>query len=128
MSITLEEAIFRPRGIAIIGASNDPAKLSGRPLDYLLRLGFAGTIVPVNPKRAEVQGVRSYASLADAPGPVDTAIVVVPSHSVAQALRDSAAAGVSAAIIFASGFAEMGATARRYRRRSRRSAVVPGCG
>lgn len=108
MSITLEEAIFRPRGIAIIGASNDPAKLSGRPLDYLLRLGYAGTIVPVNPKRAEVQGVRSYASLADAPAPVDLAIVVVPSHSVAQALRDSAAAGVSAAIIFASGFAEMG--------------------
>lgn len=108
MSTKLEDALFRPRGIAIVGASNDPAKLSGRPLDYLLRLGYAGTIVPVNPNRTQVQGVRSYASLADAPGPVDLAIVVVPSHAVVQALRECASAGVAAAIIFASGFAEMG--------------------
>lgn len=107
-SVSLEEALFRPRGVAIIGASNDPAKLSGRPLDYLLRLGYRGTIVPVNPRRAEVQGVRSYRSLADAPGPVDLAIVVVPSTSVVQALRDCADGGVKAAIVFASGFAEMG--------------------
>ena len=108
MPVSISDALFRPRGIAIVGASNDPDKLSGRPLDYLLRLGYRGAIVPVNPNRDKVQGVRCYRSLAQASGPLDLAIVVVPSAFVAQALRDSAAADVSAAIVFASGFAEMG--------------------
>ena len=106
-SITLEEALFGPRGIAIIGARTIPPSCPA-PARLLLRLGYRGTIVPVNPTRAEVQGVRSYRSLADAPGPVDLAIVVVPSTSVVQALRDCAAGGAKAAIVFASGFAEMG--------------------
>lgn len=108
MPVELEDALFRPRGIAIVGASNDPAKLSGRPLDYLLRMGFQGGIYPVNPKRAQVQGTASYRSLRDVSGPVDLAIVVMPAPSVPQALRDCAEAGVTAAIVFASGFSEMG--------------------
>ena len=87
MPVSIEDALFRPRGIAIVGASNDPAKLSGRPLDYLLKLRFGGAIVPVNPTRAQVQGVPSYRSLADVTVAVDLAIVVVPSPAVAQALR-----------------------------------------
>jgi acetate---CoA ligase (ADP-forming) len=106
--IQLEEALFRPRGVAIIGASNDPAKLSGRPLDYLLRLGYRGGIYPVNPTRAQVQGVSSYKSVRDVSGPVDLAIVVQPAAAVPRALTDCAAAGVAAAIVFASGFSEMG--------------------
>jgi acetate---CoA ligase (ADP-forming) len=105
--VTLSDALFRPRGIAVIGASNDPDKLSGRPLDFLLRLGYKGDIYPVNPTRTQVQGARSYSSLKEIPGPVDLAIVVVPAPGVAQALHDCAAAGVSAAIVFASGFAEV---------------------
>ena len=108
MPVAIGDALFRPRGIAIIGASNDPAKLSGRPLDYLLRLGYQGKIYPVNPKRAEVQGARSYPSLSEIDGPVDLGIVVVPAASVSTALTDCAKAGVSAAIVFASGFSEMG--------------------
>lgn len=108
MSVSLSDALFRPRGIAVVGASNDPAKLSGRPLDFLLRLGYEGSIVAVNPTRAEVQGLKAYSSLAGAPGPIDLAIVVLPAAAVTQALRDCAAAGVAAAIVFASGFSEMG--------------------
>lgn len=107
MSVSLSDALFRPRGIAVVGASNDPAKLSGRPLDFLLRLGYEGNVIAVNPTRSEVQGVKSYKSLADAPGPVDLAIVVVPAAAVPKALQDCAAAGVTAAIVFASGFAEV---------------------
>jgi acyl-CoA synthetase (NDP forming) len=107
VSVLISDALFRPRGIAIVGASNDPAKLSGRPLDFLLRLGYKGGIYPVNPKRTEVQGTPSYNSLMDVSGPVDLAIVVVPAPAVPQALQDCAAAGVTAAIIFASGFAEV---------------------
>lgn len=108
MSVSLSDALFRPRGIAVVGASNDPTKLSGRPLDFLLRLGYEGSIVAVNPTRAEVQGVKAYPKLADASGPIDLAIVVLPAAAVTQALRDCAAAGVAAAIVFASGFSEMG--------------------
>ena len=108
MSVSLPDALFRPRGIAVVGASNNPAKLSGRPLDFLLKLGYQGNVIAVNPTRSEVQGVKSYQCLVDAPGPIDLAIVVLPAIAVAPALRDCAAAGVSAAIVFASGFAEMG--------------------
>ena len=108
MPVSIQEALFRPRGIAIVGASNEPAKLLGRPLDYLIKLGYQGAIVSVNPTRTLVQGVPSYPSLAVAKVQVDLAVVVVPAPAVAQALRDCAAAGVAAAIVFASGFAEMG--------------------
>jgi acyl-CoA synthetase (NDP forming) len=112
MPVAIEDALFRPRGIAIVGASNDPAKLSGRPLEYLLRLGYGGGIYPVNPTREKVQGVTAYATLSKASGPIDLAIVVLPAPAVAAALRDCAAAGVTAAIVFASGFAEMGGVGR----------------
>lgn len=108
MRVDLGDALFRPRGIAIVGASNNPDKLSGRPLDFLLRLGFKGEVYPINPTRSQVQGVASYSSLAAVTGPVDLAIVVQPSCAVPQALRECASAGVSVAIVFASGFAEMG--------------------
>lgn len=108
MPVPLDQALFNPRGIAIVGASNDPAKLSGRPLDYLLRLGYKGKVYPVNPNRSEVQGRRALRTLDEIEDPVDLAIIVVPSVAVTQALRDCAKAGVTAAIIFASGFAEMG--------------------
>jgi len=107
VSVPLSDALFRPRGIAVVGASNDPAKLSGRPLDFLLRLGYKGGIYPVNPTRTQVQGARSFSSLKDVPDSVDLAIVVVPAPGVPQALQDCAAAGVTAAIVFASGFAEV---------------------
>lgn len=107
MSVSLSDALFRPRGIAVVGASNDPAKLSGRPLDFLLRLDFKGQIYPINPTRTQVQGTRSYASLKEITGPVDLAIVVVPATGVLQALTECAEAGISAAIVFASGFAEV---------------------
>jgi acyl-CoA synthetase (NDP forming) len=105
---TVADVLFRPRNIVVYGASSDPDKLSGRPLDYLKKLGFGGGIYAVNPRRTEVQGVRAYADVADVPGPVDLAIVVVPAPSVVEAIRACADAGVSAAIIFASGFAEIG--------------------
>jgi hypothetical protein len=61
MSRPLVDLLFRPRGVVVYGASSDPDKLSGRPLDYLQRFGYAGRIHVVNPPRTEVQGVRSYA-------------------------------------------------------------------
>src|SRR3954469_19551729 len=108
MSRTLADLLFRPRSVVIYGASSDPDKLSGRPLDYLKRFGYPGQVYAVNPKRTEVQGVPAFPSLSDLPGPVDLAVVVVPAERVLEALQQCAEHGVGAAIVFASGFVEAG--------------------
>lgn len=109
MSRSLADLLFRPRGVVVYGASSDPGKLSGRPLDYLRRFGFDGQIHAVNPRRTQVQGVPAYADVADVPGPIDLAVIVVPADAVVEAVRRCADAGIGAAIVFASGFAEIGA-------------------
>lgn len=106
MTRSVAELLFEPRSIVVYGASSDPGKLSGRPLDYLKRLGYRGGLYAVNPRRDLVQGVPSHASIADVPGPVDLAIIVVPADKVVDAVEQCAAAGVRAATIFASGFSE----------------------
>lgn len=102
----LAQLLFEPRSIVVLGASSDPEKLSGRPLDYLKKFGYAGGLYAVNPRRDTVQGVQAFASVADVPGPVDLAVVVVPADKVPDAIEQCGEAGVGAAIVFASGFSE----------------------
>ncbi|WP_040829739.1 acetate--CoA ligase family protein [Nocardia jiangxiensis] len=99
---------FRPQSVAILGASDDPTRISGRALHYLLRAGFSGGIFPVNNKRDTVQGINAYRSLADVPGTPDVALIALPSRLLAAALRECVAKGVAAAVIYAAGFAETG--------------------
>jgi acyl-CoA synthetase (NDP forming) len=103
---SVAELLFAPRSIVVYGASSDPDKLSGRPLHYLRTLGYAGELYAVNPRRDVVQGVPAYARVADVPGPVDLAVIVVPADKAPDAVEQCAAAGVGAVIIFASGFSE----------------------
>ncbi len=95
------------RRVAIIGASDDPTKPSGRPQHYLRRYGFDGEVYPINPRRAEVQGAVAYASLDDVPHPPDVAVIVVPSDRVEDAVAASGRAGVGVAVVFAAGYAEV---------------------
>ena len=103
------DALMTPRSVAIIGASDDATRIGGRPLRYLLERGYRGRVYPVNPRRDTVQGLPALASIADAPGPVDLAVVAVPASAAGTALEACAACGVGAAVVFSSGFAEMGA-------------------
>ncbi|HKX02584.1 MAG TPA: CoA-binding protein, partial [Methylomirabilota bacterium] len=105
-------AVFRPRAIAVVGASDDPVKIGGRPLAFLLRHGYRGPVYPVNPSRATVQGLPAYPSVAAIPGEVDLAVVVVPAERVLESLEAAAAKGIRAAIVFSSGFAEVGEDGR----------------
>jgi len=98
--------------VAVYGASSDPGKLSGRPLAFLKSLGYPGELYAINPRRDVVQDVVSYPDVASVPGIVDLAIVVVPADAVIPAIQKCADAGVGAAIIFASGFAEVGGPGR----------------
>ncbi|MCI0429137.1 MAG: CoA-binding protein, partial [Rhodospirillales bacterium] len=101
------DKLLRPASIAIIGASDEPSRIGGRPLAYLLAAGFRGPLYPVNSKRQTVQGLKAYPTIADVPGPVDFAVIAVAAEQAIEAVRDCAARGVGAAVIFTAGFAEV---------------------
>lgn len=102
------DALFNPRAIAVYGASSDPTKIGGRPLDFLKSSGYDGPLYPINPKSPEIQGLPAFATVSAVPGPVDMAIVAVPAPGVLAALEDCAAKGVGGAVVLSSGFAEVG--------------------
>lgn len=100
-------ALMAPDSVAVVGASSDPTRIGGRPIDWMLRAGYRGAIYPVNPARAEVQGLRSYDSVAALPHAPDAAIVAVPAPQVLDTIDALGARGVRAAVVFSSGFAEV---------------------
>lgn len=100
-------AFFNPRGVAVIGASNDPRKL-GFEVFKNLRGYRGGEVYPVNPRREYVQGVRAFKSVLEVPDPVDMAVIVVPKKFVKQALIECGERGVKAVVIITAGFSETG--------------------
>jgi acyl-CoA synthetase (NDP forming) len=106
-------ALIAPRSIAILGASNDLQKLNGRTLKFLMDKGYAGKIYPVNPKYEHISHpggeLRCYPTVGDIPDAVDMAIITVPARFVIDQVRALGRKGVPAAIIYSSGFGEMGA-------------------
>ena len=101
------EPLFRPKSIAIIGASDDITKPSGLPLKYALDHGYKGKLFPVNPKRETVQGLKAYPSIGAIPEEVDACVIVIPAEAVVQAIKECADKRVKAVIIAVSGFAEL---------------------
>ena len=99
-------AMFRPRSIAIIGASDDPLSLSGRPLAVLRQHAYDGEIYLVNPNREQIGGLPCYPAIGAVPQAVDLVIVAVRAALVPGVIADCAAAGTRAVVIFSSGFAE----------------------
>jgi len=107
-----------PRSIAVIGASDNDNKIGGRPIAFLKRFGFRGAVYPVNPTRDEIQGLRSYASLAALPEAPELAIVAVPGARAVEAVEDCARAGVRVCVVFSSGFGETPDPAARAQERA----------
>jgi acetate---CoA ligase (ADP-forming) len=101
------DALARPRTVAVIGASDDPKRIGGRPISYLKSRGFAGAVWPVNPNRPKVQDLPAFASVAALPAAPDVAIVAVPGALANEAVEALGARGCKAAIVFTSGFAEV---------------------
>lgn len=105
------DAIYRllkPRSVAIIGASADAAKTSGRPISYLLKHRFAGDIYPVNPKVGSIGDLPCYPNVDALPAVPDVGIVLLGAERAHQAVRDLSRRGVAAAIVLASGYTEAG--------------------
>ena len=75
--MSIVNSILNPRSVVVVGASNDPAKLTGRPIAYLQRHGFAGDIYPINPRYDTIAGLKSYADPRDLPSTPDLGLVLV---------------------------------------------------
>ena len=100
--------LLDPASVALVGVSNDPGKASGRPLAFLRRSGFAGTVYPINPNRPQVQGERAWRSVSALPAVPEHAFVMTPSDYVIDVVRECVEAGVGAVTVLADGFTESG--------------------
>jgi acyl-CoA synthetase (NDP forming) len=106
MSIESLKPLLAPRSIAVLGASENPNKIGGRPLAYLKRFGFKGPVWAINPTRPEVQGFKCVASLDDLPEAPDTVVVAVPGDNAVAAVEACAKKGVKGLVCMTSGFGE----------------------
>jgi acyl-CoA synthetase (NDP forming) len=101
--------IFRPRSMAVVGASEGPVNINTRMfLDSLIEFGYQGQIYPVNPRLAQVSGLKAYSNMRDIPGPVDYVISLIPAEATPQLLTDCVAKRVKTVQLFTAGFVETG--------------------
>ena len=98
--------LLSPKSVAVVGASNDLHGLRGRILEIILSHPHAGRVYPVSRSAGEVQGLKAYRSIDDLPGPADLAVLIIPAEYVPAELERCGRAGIKAAVILSSGFAE----------------------
>lgn len=99
---------FDAKGVAILGASTNPKKLSYGILENLVSHGYKGEVYPVNPNATEILGKKAYASIADVPDPVELAVVVLPVTVIMETMRQIGERGIKAVVIITGGFRELG--------------------
>jgi len=104
----LARVLLSPTSVAVVGASDDAGKTSGRPLTFLRQAGFAGRVYPVNPRRAQVQGETAWPDLASLPEVPEHVFVTTPTETVLDTVRECARLGVRLVTVLASGFSEAG--------------------
>ena len=102
------DALFRPKSVAVIGASTKELSIGNRIVKNLLDFGFTGSIYPISLKADEIQGVKAYKSILDVPTDVDVVHMVIPAKYVPQAIDDCGKKAVKFAILNGGGFAEVG--------------------
>lgn len=102
------EALFKPRSVAIIGASHKKGKIGHDVLSNLISYGYKGKIYPVHPKDKKINGFKVYPSVKDIKEDVDLAVFAIPASSVIESLKDCGEKSVKAAIIITAGFKESG--------------------
>ena len=110
---TLKE-IMSPKSIAIVGASDNKARIGGRPLAHMIEQKFSGGIFPINPNRDSVQGIKAYSTLLDVKEDLDFILVAVPSQIVVSVLEQAVIKKAKTALIFSSGFSEIGGQGEIY--------------
>jgi acetate---CoA ligase (ADP-forming) len=84
----LLNALFKPKSIALVGASAQKGKIGYTVLENLIQGGYQGKIYPINPAATEIQGLKTFASVLDVPGEIDAAVITIPAKFVLQATED----------------------------------------
>src|SRR5579884_3593332 len=128
------EVFFRPRTVAVVGASETEGSVGRSILWNLIRSPFGGTIFPVNLKRSSILGIKAYPNIGSVPEQVDLALIAIPAAPVPQVVGECAGAGVKGVIIISAGFKECGAEGARLEaeilaqmRRGRMRVIGPNC-
>ncbi len=103
------DAVFSPKTVAVVGASNDPTKWGGTIINNIISGEFGGTLYPINPRSDHIFGLKAYASLSELPEVPDLVLIAVPAHLVLAVVEESGALGVKAVVVITSGFSEVGA-------------------
>lgn len=109
--------LLNPESVAIIGVSKSSSRIGGRLFKYLSKHGYKGSLSLVNPKYKELKGVKCYPRISDIPIPIDCALIAVPEKNVISVLSECADSNVRAAVVFSSGFAEMGSYGKKKQRK-----------
>jgi acetyltransferase len=100
--------IFKPKSIAIIGASDTFRKWGYLMVERPLKTGFKGPIYPINPRKREISGLPTYPSVSAVPGGIDLAVITTPAATIPGLLRDCIEKGIKGAVVISAGFAEIG--------------------
>ncbi len=109
--------LLRPSTVAVVGASRKTTSIGNMVFRHILSSGLAGTVYPVNPQAASVNGVKAYASPADLPEPIDLAVVAVPAEGVLEVAEQVIEAGAKGLVVVTAGFAEAGEEGEERQRR-----------
>ena len=110
------EFFGHPEAVAVIGASRTPGKLGHTVLQNVIQHGYQGAVYPINPNAVEILGHNCYPSVLAAPGPIDLAVILIPSRHVSRALTECGEKGIKGAIIISAGFREASGEGRRQER------------
>lgn len=102
------DAVFKPRSIAVIGASRKAGSIGHTIVSNLLDHGFEGVVYPINPSARSVHSIPAYPTISEVPGDVDMAVIVVPKHLVLDVARDCGEKGVKGLVVITAGFKEVG--------------------
>ncbi|MGH3090551.1 MAG: acetate--CoA ligase family protein, partial [Rubrobacteraceae bacterium] len=128
------DAVFKPENVAVVGASERVGSVGRTIMWNLISNPFGGTVFPVNPKRPNVLGIKTYPSVAEVPADIDLAIIVSPAPSVPGIIRECAEAGVPGAVVISAGFKETGPEGAKLEeeilaeaRRGRMRVIGPNC-
>src|SRR5512134_2522135 len=113
------DAIFRPRSVAVIGASRRSGSICSAIFRNLIDHGFEGPVYPVNPSARVVQSVLAWPSVTAIPGDVDLAVIAVPAPLVLEAIEECGRKGVKGVVVITAGFKETGAEGAERERKLR---------
>ncbi|UCG52477.1 MAG: acetate--CoA ligase family protein [Candidatus Latescibacterota bacterium] len=102
------DAVFKPKSIAVIGATPKRGTIGHQLLQNIFQFGFSGIVFPVNPKYESIHSIKCYPSVSSIPDPVDLAFIVIPKESVAQVAEECGEKGVGGLVILSAGFKEVG--------------------